>query len=336
VPPRIDRRGTLTGARARGADTAYPAPAMLSAVVPTHNRPAELRQCLETLQVQDVERADLEVIVVDDGSPADIGAVVAEVAARGAVEMRCERLELSGLNGARNHGAAQARGQVLAFLDDDTLVAPGWARALLGAFEAHRPAAVGGRIKLQLAGPEPEWLTARRYYLAEYDFGPEPFWIEDELIDGRDSLPVGANCSVTRADFERLGGFRPGLDRISGSLVSNGDTEFFRRLRAAGGRMRYEPAAEVIHCVPAGRLTVEYFVERSRAQGISDELLYGLEHGPGSWGRRLLFARQLGAAAVRLCGDAVRGRPTVGDRFDVAYCAGRLAAVGKAPPAVGR
>lgn len=306
----------------------------LSAIVPTHNRPVALQECLETLQTQDVDPTALEVVVVDDGSDSDIAAVVATASAHGPIEMRCERLELAGLNGARNRGASSAQGQVLAFLDDDTLVSVGWAAALIEGFGRYPCAAIGGKVELQLAGPAPDWLAARSYYLAEYDLGPEPFWIETDLIDGRDPLPVGANCAVRRVDFERLGGFRLGLDRIGGSLVSNGDTEFFRRLRAGGGRMRYEPRAAVTHCVPSDRLTVKYFTRRHYAQGISDELLLTLEGELPSWRRRKELIQKLGEQAKLLSKDVLRGRGSVNGRFELNYWAGRLAAVGKRPPVV--
>jgi glycosyltransferase involved in cell wall biosynthesis len=304
----------------------------ISAIVPTHNRPVVLRECLETLQKQDVDPTALEVVVVDDGSDSDIAAVVATTSARGPIKMRCERLALTGLNGARNHGASAATGEVLAFLDDDTLVSGGWAAALIEAFDRHACAAVGGKVELRLAGPAPEWLGVRRYYLAEYNLGPEPFWIETDLVDGRDPLPVGANCAVRRVDFKRLGGFRLGLDRIGGSLVSNGDTEFFRRLRALGGRMRYEPRAAALHCVPADRLTVRYFTKRYYAQGVSDELLRRLEGEPASLGHRWQLVQKLGEQAKLLSKDVLRGRGSVNGRFEVNYWAGRLSAVGKRPP----
>ena len=303
----------------------------LSAIVPTHDRPEQLRSCLETLREQDVAADRLEVVVVDDGSSSDIGALVAEVAGAGPIEMRCERLALGGLNGARNRGVAVARGDVLAFLDDDTLVSRGWAAALLRAFAGHPCAAVGGRVELRLDGPEPPWLATRRCYLAEYDLGTEPIWIETEEIEGRDAMPVGANCAVRRGDFERLGGFLVGLDRIGRSLVSNGDTEFFRRLRAAGGRIRYEPEAGVVHCVPADRLTVEFFTRRYYAQGISDELLRTLEEGAAGIAHRWELTRNLGSCARMFSIDALRRRGRMDGRFLVSYWAGRLAASGKRP-----
>jgi glycosyltransferase involved in cell wall biosynthesis len=285
----------------------------LSVIVPTHDRPAVLRDLLVTLQAQQVDPARLEVVVVDDGSSSDIAAVVNEVAGAGPIGMRCEQQTMTGLNGARNRGVAATRGEVIAFLDDDTLVAPGWAAALLSAFSDAECAAAGGRVELAFADPEPAWLVEWRCYLAEYELGAAARWLLDD-----DPVPVGANCAVRRSEFERLGGFRPGLDRIGRSLVSNGDTEFFRRLRHTGGRLRYVPEASVIHRIPADRVTVEYFLERHRAQGVSDELLLRSEGHRASWGHRYgLAVEALGSAS---------GRRPVRDRLLLRYWLGRLAA----------
>lgn len=282
-----------------------------------------------------MDSAWLEVIVVDDGSPpgAGIEQVAGEVSRLGAVRVRYERLELSGLNAARNHGASVSSGDVLAFIDDDTLVSPGWAAALLRAFEEEACAAVGGKVELQLEGSAPEWLASRRYYLAEYDLGPEPRWITGELIDGRDPFPVGANCAVRRRAFDDHGGFLVGLDRIGRSLISNGDTEFFRRLHAAGGRIRYEPGASLLHCVPADRLTVRFFIRRHYAQGYSDQLLTVLEGEAPSWHVRRALLGKVGAGVKRLVKDILKSRGTVEGRFQIALAAGRLAATWRpAPP----
>jgi glycosyltransferase involved in cell wall biosynthesis len=293
----------------------------LSVIIPTHNRPDLLRHCLETLQAQQhVDLAALEVVVVDDGSPGDIAALVADVSAHGAVVMRCERQDLTGLNAARNLGAERSGGEVLAYLDDDTLVSPGWAAALLGTFDTYTCAAVGGRVELGLAGPAPEWLAGRRHYLAEYDLGSEPCWIEC------DPVPVGANCAVRRSDFERIGGFRRGLDRLGSSLVSNGDTEFFRRLRTAGRTMRYEPDARVVHRVPADRLTAAFFAKRHYAQGVSDELLLAFQGDALGWRHSVRLAGGIFDGVKALCRDLVHRRGTLNGRFEAHYWAGRLVA----------
>jgi glycosyltransferase involved in cell wall biosynthesis len=307
----------------------------LSAIIPTHDRPDQLRRCLETLCAQEVDPDQLELVVVDDGSTADVAQVVSELGERASISVRCERQELSGLNAARNRGAEAAEGSLLAFLDDDTLVCAGWAQALLRAFADPECAGVGGRVDLDLPGQAPPWLAGRTQYLAEYDLGPEPRWLRGDPSRGGDPLPVGANCGVRRSDFERLGGFRRGLDRIGTSLVSNGDTDFFRRLRASGGAIRYEPSARVIHCVGPERLTARFFARRQYSQGVSDELLLAYEGQPFSWLHRLGLTRMVARTAALLSRDLVGGRGRTNGLLEMSYWVGRLAATTGPHPGTG-
>ena len=168
--------------------------------------------------------------------------------------MRLERQDPSGLNVARNRGAVAASGEILAYLDDDVLVPPGWARAVLDGFERFGADALAGRIRLRLGAAPPRWLSPRlRRYLSELELGDEPRWLADE------EDPYGANCAVTRTTFERIGGFGAALDREGASLRSNGDVEFFRRLRAGGGRVVWWPAADSGAPRAGRRLTPEWF-----------------------------------------------------------------------------
>jgi cellulose synthase/poly-beta-1,6-N-acetylglucosamine synthase-like glycosyltransferase len=179
--------------------------------------------------------------------------------------------------------------------------------------------AVGGRVRLRLEGPAPRWLTPElRRYLAEYDLGEQPLTLPGEPV------PVGANCAVRRAALDRVGRFASGLDRRGASLVSNGDTEFFRRLQAGGGQIRYEPRATVEHCVPADRLTVEFFRRRARAQGTSDALLAAAVGSAGSAPRELVRAGRSVPIAAR---GMLEGRGATTARFWLEYCAGRMSAV---------
>src|SRR4029077_2517732 len=103
---------------------------------------------------------------------------------------------------------------IVAFLDDDTLVSPHWATAVIDAFERFGCDGLAGRIQLQLEGPEPRWLGTRlRAYLSELDFGPQARLLER-------GEPYGANCAVTASAARAIGGFRSGLDRTGTSLIS--------------------------------------------------------------------------------------------------------------------
>jgi glycosyltransferase involved in cell wall biosynthesis len=272
----------------------------LSVIIPTRDRPERLRCCLESLR----GAVDAEIVVVDDGSDPPLAATARDV--------RCVRLEGVGLNEARNRGAEAASGRILAFLDDDTVVCPGWLEAVRSAFASTGCDALGGRVTLALEGDAPPWLTRKlRRYLAEFELGPEPRWLDSEPV------PVGANCAVTREAYEAAGGFLAGLDRVGTSLLSNGDTEFFRRLQRRGCRIRYEPRAQVEHCVPQERLTSEFFRRRAYAQGRSDAVLAPT----GSVGREFLRRGRAVPIAAR---GVLAGRGAITAAFWLQYCRGRV------------
>lgn len=285
----------------------------LSVIIPSHGRPERLRACLASLG-QAEGAADVELLVVDDGSPVPLSQALGDLAG---AQVRFLRLEGVGLNQARNRGAAAARGENLAFLDDDTLVASSWIVAMRRALSEPGTDAVGGRVSLAFEGLPPLWLTRKlRRYLAEFELGPEPRWLEAEPV------PVGANCGVTREAFAAAGGFAPGLDRVGSSLLSNGDTEFFRRLQSLGRRIRYEPQARVEHCIPDERLTAEFFARRAHAQGRSDALLE-LRRAPGAGSPARELTRMGRALPIALRG-VLAGRGTITAGFWLQYCRGRM------------
>lgn len=290
----------------------------LSVIIPTRDRPELLRDCLQTVQRQRVVDDRLEVVVVDDGSERELGPVIES--APGQVPVRLVRQDPEGLNPARNRGAEAAAGDLLAFVDDDTLLASSWAEAVLAAFEHRACAGMAGRVKLRFEGDAPSWVARpQREYLAEFDLGERPRWLDQGPV------PVGANCAVRRSELDRVGGFRPGLDRVGGSLVSNGDVEFFRRLRRLGGRLRYEPGAQVAHRVGAERLTREFFRRRAYAQGVSDALL-AAEDGPPWVVRVTREGWRCGRTAPVLARGLLTGQGSMNALQWASYCRGRLRA----------
>ncbi|MGB7265926.1 MAG: hypothetical protein WBC92_10460, partial [Terracidiphilus sp.] len=74
-----------------------------------------------------------------------------------------------------------------------------------------------------------------------------------------DRPPIGANMAFRKEMFEKYGDFRADLGHCGDRLTGNEDTEFGRRLMAAGERLRYEPLAVVYHSVPEERLNRRYF-----------------------------------------------------------------------------
>lgn len=196
---------------------------MISVVIPHYNSPEQLARVVDAVRAQDIAD-EVEIIIADDGSdhvPDVPGATVVTQEDRG---FRAAA--------ARNLGASHARGEILAFLDDDTVPEPGYLAASTRQIKADPRAVVVGT---RLTGPErtePQWLidawrTTR--HLSSPDDTSWRFIISSVLTCSRDF-------------FERIGGF-------DGSFVGYGgeDWEFGFRAWNAGATFIHEPTAVAVH-----------------------------------------------------------------------------------------
>ena len=115
---------------------------IITVVIPTYNRPDSIRVCLGALARQTLPSETFEVIVVDDGTPHPLKLDPGEWAPH--FVLRVIRQGNSGPSGARNRGVDAARGEFLAFTDDDCLPTPEWLENLLTTLNKHPEALVGG------------------------------------------------------------------------------------------------------------------------------------------------------------------------------------------------
>jgi GT2 family glycosyltransferase len=202
-----------------------------SVVVATHGRPRQLAECLAALASLDYPRDRFEVLIVDDGSPTPLTAVVAPY---------CERLDLmlvlqerAGAGAARNTGATRAKGTFLAFTEDDCIVSPDWLRALAQRFETAPEHMIGGRVLNGL--PDNPYSSASQLlfdYLYAY-----------HNADPADPRFFGTgNLALPTARFREIGGFDTRYIGAGGE-----DRELCDRWRSLGYRSTYDPDAVVYH-----------------------------------------------------------------------------------------
>lgn len=178
----------------------------------------------------------------------------------GAIPVHNQGLE--GASATRNAGASVAVGSVLAFLDDDTVAAPGWLRNLTAPLARPDVAGVGGYV-------EPMWTVRMPGWMPE-----EFLWVVGASYRGQPKTAStvrnvwSENMAVARDDFWTVGGFREGFGKV-GQVCRPEDTDFCIRLTAAlGGRpWWYEPSARIGHSVPPYRSTLRYFVRRCYSEG---------------------------------------------------------------------
>ena len=219
-----------------------PPPPPISVVVCTRDRPDQLARCLRGLAALDY--GPHEIIVVDSASRD----AATERVVRG-TPFRYVREDRAGLDRARNRGMAEARHEIIAYVDDDVVVDPCWLRGLADGFADRQVAAVTGLVlPLEL---ETEAQHLFEAYGGGMNRGMRPRRFQRERMSSRQiietqQLGVGANMAFRRDVLERLGGFDTALDPGT-PAAGAGDLDMFHRVITAGLILRYEPAALVWH-----------------------------------------------------------------------------------------
>jgi glucosyl-dolichyl phosphate glucuronosyltransferase len=232
----------------------------ITVVLCTYNRCQSLAKTLESIVVSKLpEHIEWEVVVVDNHSSDQTRGVIEDFQRRYSGRFRYVFEAERGLSAARNAGIRSARGDIIAFTDDDLTVEPTWLWNLVCPLSNGEWSGVGGRILPEQKMTPPRWLALEGKYgmggvlFAHFDLGDKPC----EL----DRPPYGANMAFRKAMFEKHGVFRTDLGPSPGNEIRNDDTEFGRRLMAAGERLRYEPSAVVYHEIPKHRVSKSYFLK---------------------------------------------------------------------------
>jgi GT2 family glycosyltransferase/glycosyltransferase involved in cell wall biosynthesis len=209
-----------------------------SLVIPVHGAFAHTLACLRALAGHP-PRAAIEVIVVDDASPDDTLAKLGQV---GGLRVHA-RTRNGGFIAACTDGAALARGEVLVFLNNDTVPQPGWLDALLVTFDQHADAGLAGA---KLVYPDGRLQEAGGVVFADgsgWNYGRNESPDDCRYAYLRDAdYCSGAAIAIPRALFERLGGFDA---RYAPAYYEDTDLAF--AVRAAGLRVLYQPASVVVH-----------------------------------------------------------------------------------------
>lgn len=266
----------------------------ISILIPTHNRAAILRRTLDSLaRVRIPSGLASECVVVANACTDSTEAVVAELAASFPFALRCIAEPRAGLGAARNRAAREARGDLLALIDDDVDLDPGWLEALAAGAAEGGPDIFAGRIDLWWeAVKRPDWLTpGTAMLLSCLDRGPAPLDLAEPDI-------VGANFAFTRRAYEQCGPFREDIDRIGAALLGGGETFFAREALRRGMRIRYLPSMFVRHWVAPHRIEPPYLCAVSMGNAISI-LLMKERYGP------LSFARTCAIGLSRIVGHGL-------------------------------
>jgi glycosyltransferase involved in cell wall biosynthesis len=243
----------------------------LSVIICSHNpREDYLRRVLDALKAQTLPANDWELLLVDNASKEPLSG---RIDLSWQPNARHVREEKTGLTHARLRGIAEAKGDLLVFVDDDNVLRAdylaaclkigaswpqlgAWGGSCIPEFEVEPPA----ELRPWLHGLLVEKLT-------------DSYW--GKLREGGPALPAGAGMAVRRAvalhyrEQVLRDPMRQALDRSGKALGSGGDSDLALCGVALGlGAGRF-PELELTHLIPKRRLTLEYL------EGIHEGFGYG-------------------------------------------------------------
>jgi GT2 family glycosyltransferase len=250
----------------------------ISVVVVTRGESVLLGRCVEA--AADGTLAPAEILVVDQGR------------ARSPLPPLARRLhvEAMGVSRARNIGAREAVGGLLAFTDDDCVPEADWLAALARAVEEHDAIAATGRV-LPLPDDLPGLVavssrTDPRLRVFAASGAPTPW-----------EVGTGGNLLVDRETFRAVGGFDEALGPGTRFPAAE-DIDLLERLLATGGRIVYTPDAVVLHEMKAARGRLK----RRLPYGYG----LGAAVGRAPRRRRVLLVRRFAAMQVRMAASGAR------------------------------
>jgi GT2 family glycosyltransferase len=226
----------------------------ISVVVVTYNRQEEAKNTVDSLVNQSVK--PLEIIIIDNSSTPPLSMEV------DGSEVRQIRLdEEVSKSSALNYAIGIAKGEYIAFLDDDCIASKHWIEAIQKGIRSGAEV-LGGPLRPRFRAKPPDWWN-------EKDLG---YFVGVGNSEKRDIW--GANMVFKREVFRRIGFFNPKLGPQKGKRLHCEDIDLIARAKARC-KVLFVPEVEVFHMVMPERLALGYIIRWGYINGKSLKIAYG-------------------------------------------------------------
>lgn len=270
-------------------------PYKVSAVICSYNRARFVIKAVESIFNQAFDKSRMEVIVVDNNSTDGAQEELAQYKKDNPQYNFSYHIETNqGVAFTRNRCAREAKGEIVAYLDDDSEAQPGWLEEIVSFFDAHPDVySIGGKITPRFLTGIPDWYS--KYFnglVGSFDQGPAVKQLTGERY------PCGANMAFRKEVFEKVGYFNTLLGRSGTGLLANEEKDIYKRILAAGCNVYYLPGMSVLHAVEANKFDKNYVRrhskgigggERLRLKGQNGALIKKLIEYIAKWGYAIVY-----------------------------------------------
>ena len=236
---------------------------LISAVICTYNRADMLPGAINSLVQQSLDPQQFEIIIVDNASTDDSAALVrtfqVEYTQHSIVLLHEAR---QGLSYARNRAWQHAKGQFVAYLDDDAKAGPNWLKDALQLFDTIGP------TPLCLGGPAYPFYTTAKPDWFQDTYEIRSWGNEARFLDEGEAF-AGLNMIWQKETLKQYGGFDVSLGVTGDYLLLGEESALFRKIwqESDHANFYYSPALHVQHWVPPTKMTVWYKLKRPFVSG---------------------------------------------------------------------
>jgi glycosyltransferase involved in cell wall biosynthesis len=260
----------------------------LTVAIPTYNGASRLPEVLDRLQAQlQTETLRWEILIIDNNSTDNTAEVVKNY------QNKTDRIcpiaygfePQQGAAFARLKAVREARGELIGFLDDDTIPDPNWVAAACAFARTHPQAgAYGSQVHGDYEVEPPQNFEKIASFFAITERGDRPHLYEPRLK----MLPPSAGLVVRKQAWLENVPDRPFLSgRSQGSILNSEDLEVVLHLQNSGWEIWYNADMHLYHKIPKQRLEKEYLLYLVRSTGLARHYIRMLRLKP--WQRPLVF-----------------------------------------------
>jgi len=222
---------------------------LISVCVATYRRPELLHQLLTSLMQQRLDsNVTMEIIVVDNDPDATATPIIDEFIKLNPYPVNYSIEPARNLSIVRNQSVAMAKGDLIAFIDDDEIASPNWLQELFDVICKYKADAVAGPVLPLYPDEIPKWIIRGRFF-------------ERRRMKTGTEISVAATCNALlwgKCIRKMKGPF----DTLYGQTGGE-DTDLFNRIIRSGGRAVWADEAIVEECVPVDRATIRYLIRRA-------------------------------------------------------------------------
>lgn len=277
----------------------------LTLAIPTYNSENRLTKLLDKLKTQILEEnINWEIVVVDNNSKDNTAIVIKNYQKSwdSQVPLKYFLETQQGAAFARLRAVKEARGEIIAFLDDDNLPASDWVQAAYDFGQKHPLAGVwSGQIHGDYEVKPPENFKRIQAFMAIREHGDEPHLFDPDNL----RLPPGAALVVRKQAWSENVPEKPRLTgKLPGLMVQGDDYEPLLYIHKAGWQIWYNPDMHTYHQIPHWRLEKDYLISLARGCGLCHCQLRFIN--AKTWQKPIIFARTFFANLRRVVRHLVK------------------------------